>query len=499
MSEATTKKPNIVFITVDQMRGDCLGIAGGEHAAETPFLDNMAARGILFERAYSCVPSCIAARASIFTGLSADHHGRTGYQDRVPWRYDVTLPGEFTKAGYQTQAVGKLHVWPDRHLMGFQNVILHDGYLHTNRFRETTTHNDSWFETDDYIQFLRREAGHTADLQDHGVDCNGWTVHPWTLPERLHPTNWVVSESIDFLRRRDPQRPFFLWMSFVRPHSPLDPPQYYLDMYMDKVQDIPDLDDWQDDLEGANAPSYDPTCSRGRIHKDTLRRARAAYLGLITHIDHQIGRFLQILAEYGQMQNTIFLFTSDHGDMLGDHHLFRKSVPYEESTHIPMLLYDPGNCLGIAHGQRCGELVELRDILPTLLDCAKLPIPENLDGRSMLPLITDATAARYPYLHGEHSGDPVIANHFIVTKTDKYIWYTQSGIEQYFQLAEDPGEHHNRIHDPACQERISQLRAALIRELSGREEGFVQDGRLIPGRPYPTVRSFVDTSPYTKA
>lgn len=499
MPANSQKRPNVVFITVDQMRGDCLGIAGGPDAAETPFLDEMAAKGVLFEKAYSCVPSCIAARASMFTGLSADSHGRTGYQDRVPWRYDTTLPGEFTKAGYQTQAVGKLHVWPDRSLMGFQNVILHDGYLHTNRFRETTTHNDSWFETDDYIQFLRREAGHTADLQDQGVDCNGWTVHPWTLPERLHPTNWVVSESIDFLRRRDPQLPFFLWMSFVRPHSPLDPPQYYLDMYLDRVKDIPELDNWLDDLDGANQVNYSPITSRGRIHKEGLRRARAAYLGLITHIDHQIGRFMQILAEYGQMNNTVFLFTSDHGDMLGDHNLFRKSVPYEPSTHIPMILYDPGHVLDITPGQRNGELVELRDILPTLLDCAGIAIPEGLDGRSMLRVVQDVPEAPYEYLHGEHAGDPVIANHFIVTKTDKYLWFTQKGIEQYFDLTDDPGEHNNRIADPACQARIGELRQILIGELEGREEGFVRDGKLVAGCKYPTVRAFVDQTPYTKA
>ena len=124
-----TAKPNIVLFCVDQWRGDCLSI-DGHPVVHTPTLDQLALNGCRFSHAYTAVPSCIAARASLFTGLTPRTHGRVGYQDGVPWDYPVTLAGEFTRQGYQTEAIGKMHVYPERSLIGFQHVILHDGYLH---------------------------------------------------------------------------------------------------------------------------------------------------------------------------------------------------------------------------------------------------------------------------------------------------------------------------------------------------------------------------------
>ena len=123
-------------------------------------------------------------------------------------------------------------------------MLLHDGYLHAYRNKDAKA-SENWFNTDDYLPWLREKLGHdVADIIDTGLDCNSWVARPWVYPEHLHPTNWVVSESIDFLRRRDPTKPFFLMMSFVRPHSPLDPPQYYYDMYIDAEMPDPPIGDW---------------------------------------------------------------------------------------------------------------------------------------------------------------------------------------------------------------------------------------------------------------
>lgn len=143
------KQPNIVFIMTDQMRGDCMGIAGHPDV-KTPFLDTLAARGTLFDRAYSACPSCIAARAALHTGLSQEKHGRVGYQDRVTFRYPHTMAGELAKAGYYTQCVGKMHVHPLRNLMGFHNIELHDGYLGAYR-RETVPYYEAQKIADDYF------------------------------------------------------------------------------------------------------------------------------------------------------------------------------------------------------------------------------------------------------------------------------------------------------------------------------------------------------------
>ena len=216
----------------DQMRGDCLGIAGHPDV-KTPYLDALAAEGVRFPNAYSACPSCIPARAALYTGMSQGKNGRVGYEDLVPWSYPHTLAGELSAAGYYTQCVGKMHVHPLRNNLGFHDVRLHDGYLHAYRRPDTPSFEDQR-RADDYYWWLKNNLGAAADVTDTGLDCNSWTVRPWIYEEKYHPTNWVASECLDFLRRRDRSKPFFLMASFVRPHPPLDPPQCYVDLYRDK-------------------------------------------------------------------------------------------------------------------------------------------------------------------------------------------------------------------------------------------------------------------------
>lgn len=147
-------KPNVLLITTDQMRFDCLHYLN-HPVIQTPNLDELARKGVVFTSAYSATPSCIPARAAILTGMSQRNHGRVGYQDKVPWTYEYTMPGEFAKAGYHTQCIGKMHVYPTRNLCGFHNIELHDGYMHYNRNRSTSTALEWWDYTDDYLPWLR--------------------------------------------------------------------------------------------------------------------------------------------------------------------------------------------------------------------------------------------------------------------------------------------------------------------------------------------------------
>jgi arylsulfatase len=471
-------KPNLLFITVDQMRWDCLS-AYGHPIVETPNLDRLAATGVSFRQAYSATPTCIPARAAIFTGMSQRSHGRVGYQERVPWNYEHTLPGELAKAGYHTQCVGKMHVYPARNLCGFHNVVLHDGYLHYNRRKTENSADQHFDQCDDYLIWLRQTAGSELDITDLGLDCNASTVsRPWMLPESLHPTNWTVTQSIDFLRRRDPGKPFFLWTSFVRPHSPLDPPQVYFDMYKDLDMPAPPVGDWVNEEEavrGANSP----TSMFGSFPKRRLDRARSGYYALITHLDDQIGRLLNALQEYGVQNNTVILFTSDHGEMLGDHHYFRKSLPYEASAKVPFIICDPGGVLGITPGVR-EEVVELRDVMPTLLDAARAEIPASVDGTSLIPLCRAENIAWRSYIHGEHMYGS-LSNHYVTDGREKYIWFSQSGEEQFFDLLSDPNECTNLAAESAAASRMAVWRERLVEELKGREEGYSMGGRLIAG------------------
>lgn len=462
------KAPNMVLICVDQWRGDCLGLSG-HPVVKTPFLDQLALQGCRFERAYSATPSCIAARAALMTGLRQESHGRVGYEDGVSWDYPVTLAGEFTRCGYQTQAIGKMHVYPERTQLGFQNVLLHDGFLHFSRKEGDAV--------DDYLPWLREKLGDPhADYFETGLNCNSNVARPWDKAESLHPTNWAVTQSIDFLRRRDPRKPFFLFLSFHRPHPPYDPPAWAFEQYL--AADMPDvpIGDWSDVYSEYESPA--PDSPVGRFPPETVRRARAGYYGNMTHIDHQINRFVESLSPE-ERDNTIICFTSDHGELLGDHHLWRKTLPYEGSARIPLILCDlrPD---ARQRGRVCNSVAELRDVMPTLLDCAELPIPESVEGRSLLPLASGESPVWRDAIHGEHlaAGGSI---QWLTDGHEKYIWMSATGREQLFNLDNDPNELHDRVSEQP--ERLSHWRARLIELLAEREEGFVQNGSLVSGCP----------------
>lgn len=468
------KQPNIILLMTDQMRGDCLG-AVGHPDVKTPYLDTLAAKGVLFDRAYSACPSCIPARAALHTGMSQEHHGRVGYQDNVRWSYPNTMAGELSRSGYYTECCGKMHVHPLRNMMGFHHIDLHDGYLHAYRYPETPSW-ESQTIADDYFYWLKKEKGIDADVIATGMECNSWTARPWMYEEDLHPTNWVTSRAIDFLRRRDHDKPFFLMVSYVRPHPPLDAPAFYFDLYRNKQLTPPAIGDWEHPNDYSRLGRIHDSIT-GPIDPELQREAQIGYYACITHMDHQIGRLMQVLTEQHLMDDTIIVFTSDHGEELCDHHAFRKCLPTEGSCHIPMILSGPQELLHHQPGSINHRLVELRDLMPTFLDIAKADIPSSVDGKSMLPLCASSDASIRSWLHGEHTYAD-LSNHFIVTEHDKYAWYSQTGEEFYFDLQNDPRELHNAISDPACQERIQKLRTYLIESLKDREEGYSDGTQL---------------------
>jgi arylsulfatase A-like enzyme len=406
------------------------------------------------------------------TGLGQATHGRVGYQDYVPWDYPVTLAGEFTRHGYQTQAIGKMHFYPERSQQGFQNVVLHSP---TGIIRMARQHGIEADRVDDYLPWLRQQIGRDATFFDNGVDSNSYVARPWDKPEHVHPTNFVATQAVDFLRRRDTGKPFFLFASFNAPHPPFDPPGWAFEQYLDSPMPDPPVGDWVD-VFGEFANPHDPTTAVGDIGPRLLRRARAGYYGHVTHVDHQINFLLEALAHNGLRDNTYVCFLADHGEMLGDHHMFRKSVPYEGSARIPMLLSGPGIPPGVVD---LDHVVDLRDVLPTLLQCAGLPIPEHVEGQSFLPLARGERVEWRDFLHGEHT----LFGQSLQWLTDgraKYVWHSGTGREQLFDLVDDPLETRDLAADAA---RVRPWRERLTAALTGREEGFTDGTRLFPGRP----------------
>lgn len=481
-------KPNIVMIMVDQLRADCTGFMG-HPVVKTPYLDSLATMGAVFENTYSATPTCIPARASLFTGLAPKNHGRVGYADGINWNYETTLASELSKAGYYTQCVGKMHVHPLRNLLGFHNIELHDGYLHYYRNANKPIREHQYF-ADDYLYWLKNECGIEADVLDTGIECNSWITRSWPYEEKYHPTNWVTTRSIDFLRRRDTSKPFFLMASYVRPHPPFDAPQYYLDLYKDAEIPESPIGDWVDENIFENRGKF-YSSDIAPNDKELIRQAKIGYYACITHIDHQIGRLIEMLHEHNAYDNTIIMFISDHGELLMDHHLFRKSLPYEGSAHIPFLITGGYIAFQYKRGQYYKGVAELMDIMPTILDMANIEIPKNIDGKSLKPILENKEENVREFLHGEHLIYGGRSCHYVVSKVDKYIWFSNTGQEQYFDLENDPNECKNLINDEKYKERIDILRKYLIEDLKDREEGFSDGEKLIHNNNAKAVLSFL--------
>ncbi len=473
------KQPNIVLIICDQMRGDAFG-AAGNNIIQTPNLDSLAASGTLFSHAYSAVASCLPARATLWTGQNQWHTGVLGMgrgDGPIPNDFPHTLAGELTKAGYRTHLVGKGHFNPHRTPMGFEIQELDE----SGRMPDS-----------DYRKWFKQHAPDGVTPDDHGVDWNSWHARPWHTEEYLHPTYWTMTRALEFLKTRDKTSPFFLNISFARPHSPYVPPKYYFDMYHQKETPAPYVGDWakmHDDPKTAT----DPNAWRGCMTPEQIHRARAGYYGSISFIDTQLGRLINWMrrADPEMARNTWILFTSDHGDMQGDHHLWRKTYAYEGSARVPFVVVPPEGA-GRPSRQIADEVVELRDVMPTLLEVAGVPVPKTVDGQSILPLMNASGTDWRPYIHGEHctcySAEQEMQ--FVTDGYRKFIWLPRLDLEQFFDLERDPGECCNLINDSSRQKEIDVWRGYLVQELQSRECGWVKDGRLCCPDGEPLVSPF---------
>jgi len=469
-SDQTGERPNIIFILTDQMRGDCLSVTG-HPVVRTPNIDSLAQRGMAFTSAYSPCPSCIAARASIWTGLSPSSHGRLGYQDQVVWRYDNMLAQVLSDCGYQTHCVGKTHYYPQRAHLGFQSL---DSYEAMQNF-------DGKY-VNDYHEWLREKTGRPLAHLDHGLDSNSWNARPSPLPEELHNNTWVVTKGLEFIRRRDRTRPFFLNLSFHRPHPPIDPPQTFYDIYRDRTIPPVPVGDW---AGGNDVPVSGLTCWRGRLGEDVLADSRRAYYAQIAHIDAQIGRLLAAGRSLG-LSNTVFIFTADHGEMLGDHHLFRKCYAYEGSAKVPLVVCPVGGC----QEHFCDQPVTLTDIYPTVLECAGIETPSACEGKSLVGLCDGSARQWRDFVHGEHAAcyEKDHGMQFLTDGGYKYIWHTSTGREQFFDLAQDPNELHDLALSGKAADRVTLWRTRLVDLLAERPQDGLSDGsKLIPGS-LPNVR-----------
>ncbi|MFC2166774.1 arylsulfatase [Acidobacteriota bacterium] len=457
-------RPHILLVMTDQHRGDCLGCMGNT-VIKTPNLDSIANDGIVFTNGYTASPSCTPARAGLLTGLSPWHHGMLGY-GRIAEKYKFEMPQLLRDSGYYTYGIGKMHFSPQKTLHGFHGTLV-----------DESGRADQPDFVSDYRDWFKLNAP-GLDPDATGIGWNEHRAGVYALDEQLHPTYWTGQKAVELIKNYHLEKPLFLKVSFARPHSPYDPPQRFLDMYKEEDMPIPYVGNWEGNF--ADYP-MEKNAAFGDFGVDHAKKSRWAYYANVTFIDEMVGKIVEVLKKNGMYDNTLILFTSDHGDMLGDHHHWRKTYAYEGSANIPFIMKCPSTIdKGINRGTVFPHPVELRDVLPTFLDAAEADIPDELDGQSLLTLVKEENPTWRDYIDMEHSTCYEKHNYWCAL-TDgkiKYIYFFSDGTEQLFDLINDWGELSELSSNPDHTKTLHLWRERMIAHLSERGESFVKAGQL---------------------
>lgn len=474
---------NILFLMADQIHARALSAYGGRHI-HTPHLDRLAAQGAAFDNAYCAWPVCSPSRASIFTGQYAHTHGITRNVDD-PSLPSITNDTVFTEnilasRGFTTHYIGRWHTGPRETLDCFRGRT------------ETRTRSD--YHTTALpaeIQKLRQvqpviplksrgggDAGTRLVQQTVHMTPEVWEAHQrWQASENAvfpilsligrsiippqHQPEAVFADEIIARLRDNGGRPFMMTWSVNAPHDPVVTPEPYYSLVPRTDALLPP--NHNDDPGPLGSVSRDLVRTVG---KEAVLEHIAVYLGMVKFVDDQIGRMLATLDELGLADQTLVLFTGDHGDMLGGHGMVYKSTQgfYEETTKVPLIVRCPGR---IPAGRRIAAPVSLIDLAPTLLDHADCPPPATMQGMSLRPLLEGRTEdAPHTVMCQRHGGRMVRAGDW------KYGWYA-GGRQWLFNLADDSGETHNLMGDPAHARMLDHLRDLLRREMDRTQDPMI--------------------------
>jgi len=444
------EQPNLLLITTDHWFGKLLSCAG-HPSIQTPTLDSLAAAGARYPNAYSECPVCMPARKTLLTGMAPESHGVINNGRNQPVDDDLTLAQTLRNAGYQATCVGKMHQAPQRWRVGFDEVF---------------TDEEGRAHPDDYEIYLADQGAGGLHYAG-GMSNNEYAWRPWHLDERLHVTNWATETMCRVIKRKDPTRPAFWYLSYTHPHPPLAPLQSYLDMLRDTPINDPVYGEW---METPNFPESE---------KRRIRDVRRAFYALCMHIDHQIRVVLGTLAATGQLNNTVILFSSDHGDMLGDHDLWAKRRFFESSANVPMILSAPLDHPKTPEPETIDKrLAGWVDVMPTLLDFAGIEKPAHCDGVSM---VSEQPRNELFGICGSQIGG---ATRMVRQGDWKYIWNPGGNEHFLFNVEEDRDDMRNLANKPEHTERLAGLQARMLELLPKEDhEKWVRDGKLTGGDP----------------
>ncbi len=470
---------NVVLILADQLSARWLG-AYGNPAAHTPNLDALAARGVRFERCYSNTPVCMPARATLITGRSPQHHGvfYNGYELGTDM---PTYPHILHESGYQTLGIGKFHL--ECHGRGAYNDVTKYGFERAETTEDIRC--GQWLDwvRDTYPEYYERalatvwDEPHLARYGPEGVDLRpairaarekypdrGSLIHPRPsiVPQEAMQTTWITERAIDFLRERDPARPFFLNVSYVDPHDPYDPPQGFLELIDRNAiphpvrPEDPSLKQLREKFQRVPFLRRFADCD-----EKCWLRLRHYYLASVAFVDAEIGRLMAFLERSGLVDETLVIFTSDHGDMLGDHGYAAKGAwHFDACMRVPLIIAGPG----VRSGMRDFP-VSLLDLFPTILDYAGVISSVPVEGRSLRPLLAQTGELNRPpavlvETYGSYGNmDFDLTAKSVVTRDVAYTRFGD-GTELLFDLAADPGERKNIAESASS--RVGRMRALML-------------------------------------
>ena len=437
-------RPNVLVLHVDQLRIDCLGVYGNPDV-KTPYIDRLASDGVRYTSSFCAFPVCTPSRYSLLAGRYVHEHA--GWDNRSTLSPKIaTFPRIFRAAGYRTKAVGKMHFTPTYLDVGFDELLLaeqdgpgrwDDNYHRYLMRLGLVDRND----LEDQLAEYRRDAPQEYWNQVGATVSN--------LPEEHHSTTWIADRAVETLQGWSPAERHLLMVGFIKPHHPFDPPAPWHTMY--DPQKLTILPGWTE-----KPCEHDLKLNRGyfpneALTESSLRRAMAYYYATISQIDHHVGRLLTALKEKGLYENTLIVFTADHGEYLGYHHMLLKgNHMYDPLVKVPLIVKWPRQR---GAGQVSERLVSNIDLAPTLCLAAGLQPAAEMHGEN---------------LGGESQGREIVfcesgPNRGMARTRTHQLLFTGNAPQQtlFYDLQSDPLESRNLSGLPEAQDEIRRLTAAI--------------------------------------
>ena len=440
-------EPNIVFITCDQLRNDALGCYGNR-VIRTPHVDRLAEGGVRFDRTFAACPVCAPNRGSIATGRYPSINGLRCNGMVLP-HTELTFMEVLRRSGYATGGVGKMHFGPQ---WGFpeDGGPLCDPGPELAIDPQPTPDEFPWYGFEEFLGTEDHRVGPYGEyLAQHGYDV--WAdPHSFTYPQHLcarskypqehHQTAWVADRSVEFIERQTAERPFFLWTSFVQPHHPFVAPAPFDTMYDPSEMPLPLWDEavvqgWPDKYRRtyyADGGGRHEAIGMCNLTDADWRRIKAHYYGMVSLIDKQVGRLVEALKRRRMLENTMILFTSDHGELLGDYHLVFKGTAYDCVTSVPLIVTLPdGRSAGQAREALCSSV----DLAPTVLDLAGVDVPPGMQGVTLSRVLDDPSHRVRDAVFIERASYPTVR-----TENALLAWHCQGDAQgELYDLRTDPG------------------------------------------------------------